>query len=97
AGGDLALPGPRPRAEGRAREPRVRRPSRYARRARDPRLRRPRHGLAAPGAGDGGGERVKPPVFLTGATGFLGMEVLARLLEAGDREVVALVRARDDQ
>src|SRR5262245_62947433 len=39
---------------------------------------------------------MKPPVFLTGATGFLGMEVLARLLEAGDREVIALVRARDD-
>ena len=36
------------------------------------------------------------PVFLTGATGFLGMEVLARLLEAGDREVVALIRADDD-
>jgi thioester reductase-like protein len=36
-----------------------------------------------------------PPVFLTGATGFLGMEVLARLLEAGDRDVVALVRAPD--
>src|SRR5829696_6126678 len=35
---------------------------------------------------------MKPPVFLTGATGFLGMEVLARLLEAGDRQVVALVR-----
>jgi thioester reductase-like protein len=39
---------------------------------------------------------VKPPVFLTGATGFLGMEVLARLLEKGDREVIALVRASDD-
>ncbi len=39
---------------------------------------------------------MKPPVFLTGATGFLGMEVLARLLEAGDREVIALVRARDN-
>ena len=37
---------------------------------------------------------MKPAVFLTGATGFLGMEVLARLLEAGDREVLALVRAR---
>lgn len=35
---------------------------------------------------------MKPPVFLTGATGFLGMEVLARLVEAGDRQVVALVR-----
>jgi thioester reductase-like protein len=33
-----------------------------------------------------------PPVFLTGATGFLGMEVLARLLERGDRDVIALVR-----
>ena len=31
---------------------------------------------------------MRPPVFMTGATGFLGMEVLARLLEAGDREVV---------
>jgi thioester reductase-like protein len=38
---------------------------------------------------------VKPPVFLTGATGFLGKEVLARLCEKGDREVVALVRAND--
>jgi thioester reductase-like protein len=40
---------------------------------------------------------MRPPVFMTGATGFLGMEVLARLLEAGDREVVALVRAADDE
>jgi thioester reductase-like protein len=39
---------------------------------------------------------VKSPVFLTGATGFLGMEVLARLLEKGDRKVIALVRASDD-
>ncbi len=39
---------------------------------------------------------MKPPVFLTGATGFLGMEVMARLLEKGDREVIALVRASDD-
>jgi thioester reductase-like protein len=38
-----------------------------------------------------------PPVFLTGATGFLGMEVLARLLERGDRDVIALVRAADDE
>ncbi len=38
---------------------------------------------------------MKPPVFLTGATGFLGMEVIARLLERGDREVLALVRAAD--
>ena len=39
---------------------------------------------------------MKPTLFLTGATGFLGMEVLARLLEAGDRRVVVLVRAADD-
>jgi long-chain acyl-CoA synthetase len=38
---------------------------------------------------------LKPPVFLTGGTGFLGMEVIARLLERGDREVLALVRAPD--
>jgi len=38
---------------------------------------------------------MRPPVFMTGATGFLGMEVLARLLEAGDRDVVCLVRAAD--
>jgi thioester reductase-like protein len=38
---------------------------------------------------------MKSPVFLTGATGFLGMEVLARLLEAGERDVYALVRATD--
>jgi thioester reductase-like protein len=35
-------------------------------------------------------------VLLTGATGFVGMEVLARYLERGDRDVVCLVRARDD-
>lgn len=36
------------------------------------------------------------PVLLTGATGFLGMELLARYLERSDRTVYALVRARDD-
>ena len=35
-------------------------------------------------------------VLLTGATGFLGMELLVRLLEQTDHEVVALVRAADD-
>lgn len=35
-------------------------------------------------------------LLLTGATGFLGMELLVRLLEQTDREVVALVRAPDD-
>ena len=32
-------------------------------------------------------------VLLTGATGFLGMELLARLIERDDAEVICLVRA----
>ena len=32
-------------------------------------------------------------VLLTGATGFLGMELLARLVDQGDRDVVCLIRA----
>ena len=36
-------------------------------------------------------------VLLTGATGFVGREVLSRFLTRGDREVYALVRAADDQ
>jgi long-chain acyl-CoA synthetase len=36
------------------------------------------------------------PLLLTGATGFVGMELLARVLEQTDRDVVALVRADDD-
>ncbi|MDQ6751161.1 MAG: SDR family oxidoreductase [Actinomycetota bacterium] len=39
---------------------------------------------------------MSPTVLLTGATGFLGMEVLARLLEREDVEVLALVRGSDD-
>ena len=34
-------------------------------------------------------------VLLTGATGFVGMEVLARYLERDEREIVTLVRAAD--
>src|SRR3954454_17213013 len=37
------------------------------------------------------------PIFLTGATGFLGMELLARYLERSDRTVYALVRADTDE
>ena len=37
------------------------------------------------------------PVLLTGGTGFLGMEVLVRLLERSDRDVVTIVRADDDR
>ena len=36
------------------------------------------------------------PLLMTGATGFVGMELLARVLEHTDRDVVALVRADDD-
>jgi long-chain acyl-CoA synthetase len=36
-------------------------------------------------------------VLLTGGTGFVGMEVLARYLERGDRRVVMLVRAANDE
>src|SRR2546425_7838558 len=35
-------------------------------------------------------------VLLTGATGFVGMELLARYLERSDRPVYALVRAEDE-
>jgi thioester reductase-like protein len=36
-------------------------------------------------------------VLLTGATGFVGQELLGRLLDRGDRHVHALVRADDDR
>jgi thioester reductase-like protein len=36
-------------------------------------------------------------VLLTGATGFVGMELLRRLIERGDRRIHALVRAADDE
>jgi long-chain acyl-CoA synthetase len=36
-------------------------------------------------------------VFLTGATGFVGMELLSRYLERTDRRVYALVRGADDR
>jgi thioester reductase-like protein len=36
-------------------------------------------------------------VLLTGATGFVGMELLARYLERTERPVLAIVRARDDE
>jgi thioester reductase-like protein len=35
-------------------------------------------------------------VLLTGATGFIGGEILARFLEVGARRIYALVRAPDD-
>jgi thioester reductase-like protein len=37
------------------------------------------------------------PILLTGATGFVGMELLVRILEQTDRDVIALVRADDNE
>ena len=36
-------------------------------------------------------------IFITGATGFVGMEVLARYLERGNRPITCLVRADSDE
>jgi thioester reductase-like protein len=41
------------------------------------------------------GARTRGDVLITGATGFLGMELMARLLEDTDKRVWALVRAAD--
>jgi thioester reductase-like protein len=43
------------------------------------------------------GFAVKGAVLITGATGFVGMEVLARYVERSDRRIFALVRAPDDE
>ena len=42
-------------------------------------------------------DQITDSVFLTGATGFVGMELLARYLERTDRRVYTLVRAADDR
>jgi thioester reductase-like protein len=42
-------------------------------------------------------DRVTDGVLLTGATGFVGMELLARYLQRSDRRVYALVRGADDR
>jgi len=47
-------------------------------------------------AGRDGAATRRDGVLLTGATGFLGTELLARYLQRGDRTVYALVRADDD-
>jgi thioester reductase-like protein len=39
---------------------------------------------------------MRGPIFITGVTGFVGMELLVRYLERTDRHVFALVRAGDD-
>src|ERR1035438_9079419 len=43
------------------------------------------------------GDETEGAVFLTGATGFLGMELLARYLQQTDRRIYALVRGADDR
>src|SRR5438132_9205470 len=45
---------------------------------------------------EGAAEERESGVLLTGATGFVGMELLARYLERTDRRVYALVRGADD-
>ena len=42
-------------------------------------------------------DQIPDSVFLTGATGFVGMELLARYLERTDSRVYALVRGADDR
>jgi len=46
---------------------------------------------------DGNGLSPRGGVLLTGATGFVGMEILARLIERTDRPIYPLVRADDDE
>ena len=36
------------------------------------------------------------PILITGTTGFVGMEVLARFLQGSRRHIFALIRAKDD-
>ena len=50
-------------------------------------------GPAARGPGRAG----RDGVLLTGATGFVGIELLARYLQLTDRDVFVLIRARDDE
>jgi thioester reductase-like protein len=39
---------------------------------------------------------VNGAILLTGATGFLGMETLTRLIERGEEQIVVIIRAEDD-
>jgi thioester reductase-like protein len=53
--------------------------------------------MVEPGNRSQTGIRTRRDVLVTGATGFLGMELMARVLEGGDRRVWALVRAPDQR
>jgi len=41
--------------------------------------------------------RADGAVLLTGATGFVGMELMARYLERSDRPIITFVRAENDE
>src|SRR5215210_2993856 len=43
-----------------------------------------------------GGERRRDGVLVTGVTGFVGIELLARYLQLTERPVFVLIRARND-
>ena len=79
-----------PRAVHRRDDGRRRGVLRHLRRQRDRARRRRPRGLPRRGA-----RRADGMLLITGATGFVGMEVLARYLDRTDRRVCALVRADD--
>ena len=43
-----------------------------------------------------GSESEQRPILITGATGFVGMEVMARFLPRSRRHIYVLIRARND-
>ena len=43
-----------------------------------------------------GSESEQRPILITGATGFVGMEVMARFLQRSRRHIYVLIRARND-
>src|SRR5205807_2440630 len=53
--------------------------------------------VGLPFAGAGAVSRPDGTVLLTGATGFVGMELLARYLERTERPVITLIRAPTDE
>src|SRR5690242_10207593 len=54
-------------------------------------------GVGVPFAGGGAMSNADGTVLLTGATGFVGMELLVRCLERTERHVLAIVRAGSDE
>jgi len=54
------------------------------------------HGCVAGALGRPGSRSEDQSILITGTTGFVGMEVLARFLQGSQRHIFALIRARDD-